>query len=151
MRQQYRKRGAITMKTSMRGSKSTEEGDFCKYFTPPASSVDRPLSLSYNSGDRPDLTRYSVRKGSTRNFMQKNRQAVSRNHGVTNNLSSCGNYPLNTFGGGTAPPRTKIGQVPKIGDALGTPSNKGSSSFMSAGHNGVRDATLKSGYMKRGF
>lgn len=95
--------------------------------------------------------RYSVRKGSTRNFMQKNRQAVSRNHGVTNNLSSCGNYPLNTFGGGTAPPRTKIGQVPKIGDALGTPSNKGSSSFMSAGHNGVRDATLKSGYMKRGF
>jgi len=70
------------------------------------------------------------------NFLQKNRQACNRNG--SNNLV-----------GGSSPPRSKIGQAPMIGDALGTPSNKGSSSFMSAGHNGVRDSSFKGGFKKR--
>ncbi|KAG0585521.1 hypothetical protein KC19_2G018200 [Ceratodon purpureus] len=132
------RRNAGTMKTSMRGSKSPTKADHSmKHSTMPMSpdQMGRGSTMPLSYLNYRDTERYSHSgRGNSVNFLQKNRQACSR----TGNSAA-----------GLSPLRSKIGQAPMIGDALGTPSNRGSSSFMSAGHNGVRDPEFKVGFKKR--
>ncbi|XP_073394234.1 uncharacterized protein [Physcomitrium patens] len=75
-------------------------------------------------------------RGSTaqKNFVLRNRQACKKPEST--GVPRTAGHPTSK---GSSPPRIKACIFPLIGDEIGTSSNKGSSFFMNAGHDGVRE------------
>ncbi|KAG0612677.1 hypothetical protein M758_6G045300 [Ceratodon purpureus] len=109
--------------------------------SPEEGQVIRPHSVPSNREQGIDHQGKSTGKSSTGgsivNYVKKNRKAVQKYYKSTGVPITPGEPSEITVH--SVPLRTKIGTPHLIGDELGTPSNKGSSFFLSASHNGVRD------------